>query len=75
MCFPAARGSGTGARSDVIIEKELIGMRPEANFVDLARPLIVKVSFNYVLRKNVSNEKEFMVLLERIERFLKRSGR
>ena len=46
-------------------------MRPEANFVDLARSLIVKVGFHHILGKDVSSEKEFVVLLERVERLLK----
>jgi hypothetical protein len=30
---------GVMATLDVVIEKELVGMRAQANFVDLARPL------------------------------------
>jgi hypothetical protein len=45
-------------------------MRAETNFVDLTRPLIVEVGFNHVLRENVPSEKEVMILLKRVERFL-----
>jgi len=31
---------GVMATLDVVIEKELVGMRAQANFVDLARPLV-----------------------------------
>ncbi len=55
---------------DVVVEKKLVGMRPEANFIDLPRPLIVEVGFNHIPGKDVSSEKEFMVLLECVERFL-----
>jgi hypothetical protein len=46
----------TDVDSDVVIEKELVGMRPKANFVDLPRPLIVKMGFHHILGKDVSNE-------------------
>jgi hypothetical protein len=58
------------SNSDVVVEKELVGMRAETNFVDLTRPLIVEVGFNHVLRENVPSEKEVMILLKRVERFL-----
>jgi hypothetical protein len=49
-------------------------MRAQANFVDLARALIVEVGFHHVLRKNMSIEKELMIGFRRVERFFERSG-
>ena len=43
-------------------------------FIDLARSLIVEVGFHHVPSENMSFKKELMIGLERIERFLERSG-
>src|SRR3984893_13809590 len=59
--------------SDVVVEKKFVRVRAQANFIELARPLVAEMGFHNVLREHVSFEKELMLSLERIKRFLKRS--
>ena len=63
-----------GLSSDVIIKKELIGMRAQANFVDLARPLIAEVGFHHIPCEDISFEKELVIGFKCVESFLKRAG-
>src|SRR5262245_28075588 len=60
---------------DVVIEKELVRMRAQTNFVDLARPFVAEIRIDHVLRENISLRKELVIFLKRIERFIERSGR
>src|SRR5271166_689504 len=60
--------------SAVVVEQKLVRVRPQTHFVDLARALVVEVSLHQVLGEDVAFEKELMIVLERVERLLERSG-
>src|SRR6266566_3029348 len=59
--------------SNVVVEQELVRMRAQTNFIDLARSLVADIRLDHVPREHLSLEQELMVGLARIERFVERS--
>jgi len=49
-------------------------MRSQANLVDFVRPFIADIGFHDVLRENIALEKELVIALKGIERFVERFG-
>ena len=49
-------------------------MRPEAKFIDLPRLRVTDIGSNNVIGKDIAFQQKFMIRLERIQGFLKRSG-
>src|SRR5262245_613602 len=65
----------TSKASDVVIEKELVGMWTEPDLVDLARALVAKIGLDHVLGENVPLQEELVITFKRVERLVERSGR
>src|SRR3954447_20956644 len=51
--------------SDVVVEEELVGVRPQPDRVDLRRHLVVDVGVDEVGREHVALEQELVVGLQR----------
>src|SRR2546425_1075772 len=61
--------------SSVVIEEELVGMRPECDRVDILGPVHREPDVDEILREDATVEQEGMVGLQRRQRFLQGSRR
>jgi len=60
-------------RLDIVIEKELVRMRTQPNFVDFSRSFVVYVDLHCILCEHISLEQKLMVGFERIKGLIERS--
>ena len=67
-----ASSSGPGCsatRSNVVVERELPGVRAQPERVDLVDPLVLHPRLDHVGREHAAREQELVVGLERVEHF------
>ena len=60
-------------RLDVVIEKELVRMRTQPNFIDFARSFVVYIDLHRILCEHISLEQKVMIGFECIKRLIERS--
>ena len=57
----AFTGVGFTTRSNIVVQTELVGMRPQRQCIDFVSFLVRNPSINHVLGKDISTEQEFVV--------------
>src|SRR3954469_2487115 len=60
-------------RLHIIVQAELVRMRPQRHRIDFVLLLVADPGINYVFREYIAAEQEFMVLSQRVERLAKRT--
>src|SRR5437660_11797190 len=65
----------TQPASNVVIQEELVGMRPQRDRIDLLGPLVGQPRLDYVLGEHAPLEQEVVVRFERGQRFRQRARR
>ena len=55
---------------DIVIEEELVRMRPQAHLIDLLAPLITYPGLDQILGKHFSFEQKLMILLQAVDSFI-----
>ena len=58
----------------VVVERELIGMRPQAEGIDLLGALVVNPRVEQIVRKYIPLQQKVSILLQVIQRRLQRPG-
>src|SRR3546814_11790835 len=67
--IPAPRSRAAAvAGSDVVVEDELVGVRPQADLVALARPLVEDIGVGHVLGEDVAGQQAMVVPRQRLPR-------
>src|SRR5215471_4232290 len=65
---------GRGTSSAVVVEQELVRVRPQTNFVDLARALVADISLHEIPGEHIALQKELVVALKGVERLVESCG-
>src|SRR5207302_9135206 len=65
---PAPARWGPGSASNVVVQEELVGNRPDVHLVELPRPLVPQPGVQQVPGEHVAFQQELVVRLERVER-------
>lgn len=65
---------GAGQKLNVVIQRELVRMRAQANGVHFLRALVIDIRIEQFLGEDVALQEELVVPLQRIERIFERPG-